>query len=94
VNYIYIKYRLYIYIYIYIDIIHTHLYIYICSEGMVIAELGMVVAEQGMVGAAQAGMKEQYIYMYAGMYTLPAPAATFRDDLARNTRGLTGCECI
>ena len=58
----------------------------------------MVVAEQGMVVADQAGMKKQYIYIYiyvyAGMYTLPAPAATFRDDLARNTRGLIGCECI
>ena len=58
----------------------------------------MVVAEQGMVVADQAGMKKQYIYIYisvyAGMYTLPALAATFRDDLARNTRGLTGCECI
>ena len=55
----------------------------------------MVVAEQGMVVADQAGMKNNiYIYVYAGMYTLPAPAATFRDDLARNTRGLIGCECI
>ena len=52
-----------------------------------------------MVVADQAGMKNNiyiylFIYVYAGMYTLPAPAATFRDDLARNTRGLIGCECI
>ena len=35
-------------------------------------------------------IKNSYIHTY--IYTLAAPAATFRDDLPRNPKGLIGCE--
>ena len=39
-------------------------------------------------------IKNSYIHTNIYIYTLAAPAATFRDDLPRNPKGLIGCECV
>ena len=52
----------------------------------------LVMADQAMLIYRLYELKRsEYII---GMYTLAAPAATFRDHLAMNTKGFLGCECI